>query len=629
MIGNSRIMGVVLERVASQQNLLDAWEAVRDSAYADGDAGSEVERFEAMAARRISEIAEALLAGMWKPSPAHHVKIAKPSGGVRHLAIPPVEDRVVERAVLTEVDALVDPHLMPWSFGYRRGIGVDDAIRAMVEARDAGNAWVLRADIADCFDEIPRWPVLQQLTEVCRDDDLVTLIRSLVHRRVIGRDKGHKMRSRGLAQGSPLSPMLANLYLDRFDRAMAERGWQVIRFADDFAIPARSRVEAEEAVTAADECAAAIDLRLNTGKTTVASFDNGVDFLGQTITATSGAGALDSSHPLETTMYVDHTGAMMRTRGERLLVTDGDETLAKVNWRRIRQVVIIGRVNMSTPYLHRALKRGVETVLLDDSGGYLGRVQPGERGREFDRRIQYRAADSKNASLRLARGFVLGKLQNQRVLLQRLDRKMAEPILGRSIRNIDKFRYDAAIITSLVQLRGLEGAGAREYFKAIGDFLPPEWGWHGRVRRPPTDPINAMLSFGYTLLSNEGVTAAELAGLDPDIGFLHLPHPGRPSLALDLVEEFRALIVDATVFALLGRKQVSPADFETVDDGACRMSKTARDAFLSTYEKRMLQLVTHRETGRRISYRTALHMQARSIGRAMDGGDEYQPIMWK
>jgi CRISPR-associated protein Cas1 len=293
-------------------------------------------------------------------------------------------------------------------------------------------------------------------------------------------------------------------------------------------------------------------------------------------------------------------------------------------------VVLIGRVGMSTPFLHRALQRGVETILLDDSGAFLGRVQPGERGREFDRRIQFDAAGSDAVSLRLARGFVLGKLQNQRVMLQRLDRKLDEPILGPSIRRIDKFRYDAERVATLVQVRGLEGAGARDYFQAIGDFLTDEWGWKGRVRRPPPDPVNAMLSFGYTLLSNEGVTAAELAGLDPDIGFLHLPHPGRPSLALDLVEEFRPLIVDSTVFAMIGRKQVRPTDFEKVDDGACRMSKPARDAFLTAYEKRMLQLVTYRDAGgRRISYRTALHMQARSLSRAMDSGDGYLPVMWR
>ena len=347
------------------------------------------------------------------------------------------------------------------------------------------------------------------------------------------------------------------------------------------------------------------------------------------MTSTTGVGAVDSSHPLETTVYVDHQRALLRTRGERMLVVKGDETLAKVNWRRVRQVVLIGHVGLSTPFLHRALKKGVEVVLLDDSGGYLGRVQPGERGREFDRRIQFEAVADDSTAATVARAFVMGKLQNQRVMLQRLDRKLDDPILGPSIRRIDKFRYDAERVATVVQIRGLEGAGAREYFQAIGKYLTDDWGWHGRLKRPPPDPVNAMLSFGYTLLSNEGVSAAELAGLDPDAGFLHLPHPGRPSLALDLVEEFRPLIVDATVFAMIGRKQVTPADFEFVDDGACHMGKAIRDSFLAAYEKRMLQLVTYRNTGRRVSYRTALHLQARSLARALDGGDPYIAMLWK
>lgn len=622
-------MGALLARIASQQNLLDAWEVVRDSAYADGVAGPEVEKFEAMAARRISEVAAELAAGTWVPHPAHHVKIAKPKGGYRNLAIPTVEDRIVERAVLAEVDQLVDPLLMPWSFAYRRGLGVDDAIRALVEARDSGFSWTVRADIADCFDEIPRWPVIQQLADLCSDEAVVELVRRLVHRRVFGKQKASKPRSRGLHQGSPLSPMLANLYLDRFDRAMAERGRQVIRFADDFVVPARTRMEAEAAAGDADEAARAVDLRLNLGKTTIASFDDGVDFLGQTITASTGLGSLDSSHPIETTIYVDHKGALMRTRGERVLVVDGDETLARVNWRRVRQLVLIGRVGMSTPFLHRALDRGVEVILLDDAGGYLGRVQPGERGREFDKRLQYEAAATPGDCLRLARAFVLGKLQNQRVMLQRLDRKMAEPLLGPAIRRIDRLRTDASDTGSVVELRGLEGAAARDYFGAVSDFLAPEWGWKGRVRRPPTDPVNAMMSFGYTLLAAEGVSAAEIAGLDPDIGFLHLPHPGRPSLALDLIEELRPVIVDSVVFGLIGRQQVHPDDFEYVDDGACRMSKATRDVFVTYYEKRMLQLVTYRDTGRRVSYRTALHLQARSVAKAAAGGDGHVAMLWK
>ncbi|MDQ1249446.1 MAG: hypothetical protein QG597_3821, partial [Actinomycetota bacterium] len=267
-----------------------------------------------------------------------------------------------------------------------------------------------------------------------------------------------------------------------------------------------------------------------------------------------------------------------------------DEVLARVNLRRVRQVVLIGRVGMSTPFLQKALRRGIGIVLTDDHGEFIGRFESMERGTPGYRLDQAKAARSSSAALKIARGFVLGKLQNQRVMLLRLDRRMAEPILGPYIRRIDRSRVDAMGADQLAVLRGIEGAGARDYFAAFGDFLAPEWGWKGRVRRPPTDPVNAMLSFAYTLLTNEGVTAAEAAGLDPYVGFLHEAHVGRPSLALDLIEEFRPILVDSVVFSLLGRSQVTTSDFDLVPDGPCRMTRDARDALITAYERRMLRV---------------------------------------
>ena len=163
----------------------------------------------------------------------------------------------------------------------------------------------------------------------------------------------------------------------------------------------------------------------------------------------------------------------MRTRGERVLVVDGDETLARVNWRRVRQLVLIGRVGMSTPFLHHALDRGVEVILLDDAGGYLGRVQPGERGREFDKRLQYEAAATPGDCLRLARAFVLGKLQNQRVMLQRLDRKMAEPSWARPSATSTAYAPTPPTQGRWWSCAGWRGGGQGLHFGAVSDFLAP------------------------------------------------------------------------------------------------------------------------------------------------------------
>src|SRR5580700_4141825 len=179
-------MGELLDRAFTEQRLLDAWREVRDAAMADGEGGPEVDRFEAAAARHVSELAEALRNGSFQPRPVVRVEIAKPVGGVRRLAVPCLSDRIVERALLAELDAVIDPLLLPWSFAYRHGLGVRDAVACLAEARDAGAAWVARCDIDDCFDHIPRWEVLRMLRDAVPDSAAVDLVRKLMDRPVIG-----------------------------------------------------------------------------------------------------------------------------------------------------------------------------------------------------------------------------------------------------------------------------------------------------------------------------------------------------------------------------------------------------------------------------------------------------------
>ncbi|MGB7983288.1 MAG: CRISPR-associated endonuclease Cas1 [Candidatus Nanopelagicales bacterium] len=621
-------MGALLHAAASEQALLNAWADIRESALADGEPHVAVERFEAAAAKNIARISQQLRTGTWQPSPVVHLEVAKSSGGRRHLGVPGLEDRIVERSILAVVDPLIDPILMPWSFAYRRGLGVDDAIRALVEARDLDYTWVVRCDIKDCFAQIPRWKVTEALSKVCDDPDLVHLVRDLVDRRLVGRNAPRLPRGRGLHQGSPLSPLLANLYLDGFDRAMADSGWQVLRFADDIAIPTRDRGDAEDALASASEAAASIDLELNLGKSEILSFDTGVDFLGQTVTASSGAGVEPSSHPFETMVYVTHQGAIIRTRGERLIVEHGEQTLMRLNLKRIRQVVLLGRIGMTTPFLRQALLRGIEVVLLEDDGEFVGRFTPQIRGTAHLRMMQYACAAKPARSLDLAKHFVMGKIQNMRVQLQRLDRRMEEPIFGPAIRRMDRARTNASEALTLPALMGCEGAATREYFQGWQRGLPAEWEFAGRVRRPPTDPINAMLSFGYTLLTQEGESAAEVAGLDPHVGFLHQAQLGRPALALDLIEEFRPVIVDQVVLTLVNRGAVQPADFQDDPERGCRLTPTARNVLVAAFERRILQLVTY-QSGRRMSYRNALHMQAKSVAKVVSADADYRPLLWK
>jgi len=623
-------MGNLLDRAFSEQRLLDAWREVRDAAMADGDAGPEVEHFEATAARHVSELAESLSDGTFQPHPVIRSELAKASGGIRRLAVPCLADRIVERALLAELDPVIDPLLLPWSFAYRHGLGVRDAVACLAEARDSGAAWVARCDIDDCFEQIPRWEVMRRLREVVTDVGAVNLIRRFMDRPVLGEHVARPERGLGLHQGSSLSPLLSNLYLDAFDRAMLAAGYRAIRYSDDVAIPVADRGAAEHALADAAQELDALRLRLDPVKSQVESFDSGVPFLGSTVTSLTSPGALALSHPMETVVYVDRPGSLIRSRGERMVVEHQGETLFRLNLKRIRQVVCVGRVGMTTPFLLRTVRDGIDVMLLDEHGSHGGRLTSLAHSDPTARRAQYRTADDDHAATGLARAFVDGKIANMRVALLRASRRGPDPDVVSAAETLAITRLVLPEAASREQILGHEGTATREYFRAWRQLIGDSWGFESRQRRPPTDPVNAMLSFGYTLLTQEAVAALEMAGLDAAVGFLHQARWGRPCLALDLMEEFRPVIVDAVTLRCLSTGIVRFEEFETVPDRGCRMNARARRAFLAAYERRMLTIFTHESTGRRISYRIGMSLQAKALARAiLDPDRVYRAVRWK
>lgn len=623
-------MGKIFAKAFTQQSLLEAWARVREAALADGRPDAEVDRFEADAARRVADLAAELAAGEWKPAPARRVEIPKSSGGVRRLAIPPLADRVVERALLEELDPHIDPLLLPWSFAYRRGMGVRDAVAALADARDSGHGWAARADIRDCFERIPQWEVMRRLREAVADERVVHLVGLVLDRTVIGGRVALPDRGRGLHQGSVLSPLLSNLYLDTFDRRMLAAGYRTIRYGDDFAIPVPDRRAGEAALIAASTELEDLRLEINSGKAHVRSFDEGVKFLGETVTGATLAMGEQSSHPLETVVYVDRQGSLIRTRGDRLIVTDGEESLLRLGLRRVRQVVCFGRVGLTTPFLQRAAREGIEVVLLGEHGRPGARLCGPMTSDPSARRAQYRMADDPGGCTKLSAAFVGGKIGNMRVALLRTARREQDAEALVAADRLDEAMDKLGAAADVDSVLGIEGSASREYFQGLRRLVPEEWGFLARQRRPPPDPVNGMLSFGYTLLCEEAIAALDAAGLDPMVGFLHRHRWGRPALALDLMEEFRSITVDVAVWRCISTRNIRPEQFDLDPGLGSRMGEDAKHAFLAAYEKRMLTLTTHRGAGRRVSFRVALGMQAKMLARAVQRPDEpYEPMRWK
>ncbi len=269
---------------------------------------------------------------------------------------------------------------------------------------------------------------------------------------------------------------------------------------------------------------------------------------------------------MQTVVCVDRPGSLIRSRGDRMVVAYQDSVLLRLNLKRIRQVVCLGRVGMTTPFMQRAVRDGIDVILLDEHGGSGGQVTSLGYSDPAVRRAQYRMADDERALRELARAFVDGKLASMRVALLRAGRREPSAEVAGVAETPAITRLVLGDATSYEQVLGHEGSGTREYFRAWRLLIGPDWGFTSRERRPPPDPVNAMLSFGYTLLVQEAAVALSMAGLDPAVGFLHRARWGRPCLALDLIEEFRPVIVDAVVLRCLTAGVVRFEDFETVPD---------------------------------------------------------------
>ncbi len=615
----------LLEQASAEHHLIAAWEQVRDKAIQRGGLSPAHKRFQRKIAGSIATISADLRTGTWTPDPVHRVQMPKKSGGHRTLEIPSVRDRVVERSILEVLDPVIDPLLLPWVFGFRRGLGVNDAIATVIEARDEGARYAVKADIARCFDSIPTARVLELLEEKCNLGELLCTIEAIVGR------PGSRSRfsGKGLHQGSPLAPLLANIYLDQLDRLLLGKGVAAVRYGDDLVIPTKSRSEAESSLKTLQNAAGTLELSLG-HDSTVYRYSDGVPYLGCTITETSSHTRTRKGTPQCASVYVaESSGGLLRSRGNRLVLERGGERVFSIGFARVGQVVVFGRVGFTTPFLHRVMREGIEVVMLDEHGRYAGRLQGPVGSNPFARQAQYAAAGTGNG-LRLAKQFVTGKLVNQRNLLLKAHRSRPSDRLRRAVDRMEGSIASVAKQQSIQSLLGVEGAAGREYFRAFGENLTG-FSFLKRQMRPPPDPINALLSFGYTLVTNELVGACETAGLDPYMGLLHSPRPTRPSLALDLIEEVRPVIVDSLVLGLVNRRRLSPDDF-VVSSGpnpSCQLTSSGRKTFLKAYEHRMLTRFNHAGSGRNVTYRVGLKLQARALADDLLGRDPYRPIVWK
>ena len=327
-------------------------------------------------------------------------------------------------------------------------------------------------------------------------------------------------------------------------------------------------------------------------------------------------------------VYVTEQGAKLRITGRRLVVGKEGKDLAVVPLVKVSEVVLFGNVALTTPAIKTLLKRGVDVVFLQRDGRYCGRlVGPPTKYGDL-RRWQYARVEDAGYRLRTAQAIVRAKLHNCRTLLMRYNRSLEDRDVSEAIARLKELIARVERTTQTSSLMGVEGRGAALYFGVFKRLFKHDWPFEKRVRRPPTDPLNVLLSFGYTLLGHAVESAVLTVGLDPYLGLLHTTEYGRPSLALDLIEEFRHIVVDSVVLRACNQELIAPRNFALQDDPQrpVLLDDEGRKRFLREWETRLETTFQHPLTREQVTYRRCFEIQAREMARALREGETYRPF---
>lgn len=337
------------------------------------------------------------------------------------------------------------------------------------------------------------------------------------------------------------------------------------------------------------------------------------------------------------TLHVMTQGTYLHRDGETIAVKVGQELKLRLPIHTVEGLVCWGQVSCSPPVLGLCCERGVGVSFLTEQGRFLARVTGPVSGNVLLRRQQYRVSDNGPAALPVVQAIVAAKLANSRVVVLRAARESTDTETEKALREAGQriawAGLEGSRALSIDEARGHEGSGAQIYFSVFDQLITGDkraFRFDGRSRRPPLDRVNALLSFLYALLRHDIESALESVGLDPAVGFLHTDRPGRPSLALDLMEELRPVLADRLVLTLINRRQVQGAGFTEQDGGGIAMDDATRKQVIAAWQTRKQEEIEHPYLKERIPIGLVPHVQALLLARYLRGGlDAYPAFFWR
>ena len=593
----------------------------------------------------LSELARDVLAGRYTPAAPARVRIPRDHGAPRELAIPGPRDRALQRVVLETVAPALDQFFEESSLAYRKGLGRHKAASAVQRAYAHGYRWAVRADFAHFFDSVDHLHLQERLEAYLVDESLTTLLMTWVK-------TAAPTPTKGLPTGSPLSPVLANLFLEQFDEEIGHSGARLIRYADDFLILTRTPQEAEAIFHTATQAAKALQLELNRDKTAFIDLDKPFRFLGfefhrrgrwemrpgQPPAALSELGWVEAprmeytpsfllpGEEKEADLLADATYilgpeiAEIQIEGNRLLCRSvGGGKPVEVPLEPVREFLVLGYPSLGPKVIETLTRRGLALCFANESGQWSACLDALQRhAPAATLSAQCRVLEDARRRLVVATSLIAAKLRNYAVLAEAFPDTRSAAKVGADLRTLAD---SCAKASSLEQLLGWEGAGASRWYGTLHERLPYGFHFSHRVAPNADDPVNVLLNIAQTALHHYAIHACAIAGLSPMLGIFHECRSGHPALASDLQEPFRP-IMDRIVLESLRRMR--PDDFELDRDGpyTLRMHPGAARRFTAAVARQLAWRCRARDQSESRPYRLHLVSLARRLHHCLLHEDE-------
>jgi len=728
-------IGPLLRHALTRSALHTAWEKVAENRGAAGSDGERIGDIASNLHNVLTDLARSVVAGHYQPEPLKRVWLARPGKSPRGLAIPAVRDRILQTSITLALTPRVENELEDCSFAYRQGRGVRQAAERINYYQRQGYRWVVDADIESFFDTIPHAGLLTRLETLVPEAALIELVAQWLTAEIIDQGRRHRPRQ-GIPQGSPISPLLANLYLDTLDEALLDANHVLVRYADDFVVLAKTRERAEDALELTRDVLERIALRLNPIKTRIVNLEQGLEFLGwhfvrslsmpktwrddrlpsdspvslappsddtpdamqqalqeamretgrlpDSTPATPSLTALSSGElevsskvgqsltpvhqsertvtqthipakdddldtdveaadtagdecpeltplaPLQRTLYLVDRKVSLSVDNQRYLVKRGEQSILSLPAVNVDQIMIFGQVPVSNACLQLAARHHCPVAFLSWFGRCYGRFEPG--GSQSMPLLMAQLASQTQAGfdLSIARQLIAAKLRHSALILKRAQRhhKAGSSVAHAIVRLRELERGLSS--TSVDSLRGSEGGAAALYWKAFIELIPAPWQMSRRLAHPAPDPVNALLSLGYSILYNSVAGLLQARGIHAGLGYLHVAGGEHHALASDLMEPYRAYVVDATLLHLLHTRQLDPADYR-IEGGRCLLGQDSTRAFIRTLEHRFNTIQQHPQDAERMDLRRIIDRDILQLVSALRTGDpgHFIPTHWR